>query len=334
MHDTGTVGHGNVVVAGHIMALLALFCRSLPRAGKKRLVLLVFQVRSHISLQYLVGRFSFLRKLSKHRVQERLRHIVGVAVGRFHLHISLRWVHAQRHVGRKRPGRGRPCQEVSVLAHHLKAHHRGTLLDRLIALGYLMGGKRRTAARAVGHDLKAFIQKPLVPDLLERPPLGLDKIVMISHVRVVHVRPETNRAGEILPHTLIFPDRFLTFADKRIQTVLLDLLLAVQSQKLLHLQFHRQSVGIPPRLAGHHIALHGAVTGDHILDHTGQYMSDMRLAVGRRRAVIECVRLPLLPGIHALSKDVIILPELTDFLLPVYKIEACVYFLIHNLLLS
>ena len=315
------------------MPLLALLRRSLSRAGKKRFVLLIFQIRSHVSFQYLVGRLFFLSQLAKHRIQKRLRHIVGITVGRFYLHVSFRRVHAQRHVRGQRPGRSRPCQEVSLLAHHLKTNDCGTFLDRLIPLRHFMRRQRRTAARAVGHDLEALVQKSLIPDLLKSPPLGLNEIVMIGHVRIIHIRPETDRAGEILPHPLVFPDRLFTFADKRIQTVLLNLLLAVQTQKLLHLQLHRQAVGIPSRLAWHHIPLHGTISGDHVLDHAGQHVADMRLAIGRRRTVIERISLPLLPGIHALLEDVIILPELTDFLLPVYKIQACVYFLIHVLLL-
>ena len=157
---------------------------------------------------------------------------------------------------------------------------------------------------------------------------------MISDIRIVHVSPETNRVGEIFPHPLVFPDRFLTFTDKRIQPVLLNLFLAVQPQKPLHFQFNRQSVGIPSRLTGNHTALHGAVSGDHVLDHAGQYMPDMRLAVGRRRAVIEGVCLTFLAGIHALFENVIVLPKLADFLLPVYEIQTCVNFLIHDVLLS
>ena len=93
-------------------------------------------------------------------------------------------------------------------------------------------------------------------------------------------------------------------------------------------------MGIPARLTGNHAPLHGTVSGDHILDHAGQNMSDMGLAVSRGRTVIKGIRLSLLAGIHALLKNVIVLPELTDFLLSVYKIKACVNFLIHDVLLS
>ena len=112
---------------------------------------------------------------------------------------------------------------------------------------------------------------------------------MISYIRVVHISPETDRAGEILPHALILPDRLLTLFDKRRKAVLFDLLFSVQPQFLFHFQFHRKAMGIPSCLSRHHIPLHGPVSRDHIFDHAGQYMTDMGLAVCSRRAVIKCI---------------------------------------------
>ncbi len=193
-----------------------------------------------------------------------------------------------------------------------------------------MRRQRRTAARAVRYDLKALIQKPFIPDLLKRPPLGLDKIIVIGHVRIVHVSPETDRAGEILPHTLVFPDRFFTLTDKRVEAVLLDLLLTVQSQQFLYFQFYGKSVGIPARLTGHHIALHCAVAGNHVLDDTCQYVSDMRFAVRRRRPVIEGVSGTFLAGVHTLLEDIVFLPKSAYFFFSVHKIQVRVNFLIHS----
>ena len=92
---------------------------------------------------------------------------------------------------------------------------------------------------------------------------------MISNIRIIHICPETNGCRKIFPHSLIFPDAFLTFGNKRIQTIFLDLFLSVQAKLLFHFQLHRKSVGIPSGLTGNHISLHGAVSGDHVLDDTG-----------------------------------------------------------------
>ena len=239
VYDTGTIRHCDITVTSYIVGFLFLFLRLSPGTGKERFVSLVLQIGTHVGLQNLIGGLSFLRQLPEHIIQKRLRHIIGIAVRRLHFHIGFHGIDTERHIGGQCPGRGRPCQEISILVHHLKPYNCGTLLHRLIALRHLVGRQGGTTARTVWHNLKALIQKTLIPDLLERPPLGLDKIIVICHIGIIHIRPEAYRAGEILPHAFIFPDRFLTLTDKRIQTILLDLLLAIQTQKLLHLQLHR-----------------------------------------------------------------------------------------------
>ena len=321
VHDTRTVRHGDVAVAGHEMSLFFLLCRRFPGAGKQRLIFPVFQILPGKGLQNLIGCLSFLRQRTQNLLKQSLRHIIGIAVRRLHLHIGLLRIHAQRHIGGQSPGRGGPCQEISVLANRLEAHNGGALLHRLIALRHLMRGERGPASGAVGHDLEPLVQKALIPDLLERPPFRLDEIVVIGHVGLVHVGPESDRAGEVLPHTLIFPDALLALADKGIQSVLLDLLLPVQPKELFHLQLHRQPVRVPARLSGNHIALHGAVSGNHVLDHTGQHMSDMGHAVSRGRPVIKGVGRPLLSVFHTLFKDVSLFPEGLDLFFSGHKIQ-------------
>ena len=166
MYDSGTVGHGYVAVADYIEALLALALRLFAGAGKEGLILLILQILSYIFLQDLIGRLSFFPKAAQHLVKQGLGHIIGIAVRRLHLHISVLRVHAEAHVGGQGPGRGGPCQEISVLALYLKADDRRALLHRLVALGYLMAGQGRPAAGAVRHDLKALVEQALFPDFL------------------------------------------------------------------------------------------------------------------------------------------------------------------------
>ena len=117
--------------------------------------------------------------------------------------------------------------------------------------------------------------------------------------------------------------------DKRLQTILLDLLLAVQAQHLLHFQLYRQSVGIPSGLSRYHVAFHGAVSRDHILDDTGQHVSDVRLAVGCRRAVIKRIRLSLFALLDTLLENMVLSPELFCLLFSFNKIHICRNLLIH-----
>ena len=192
-----------------------------------------------------------------------------------------------------------------------------------------MAGQRGAATGAIGNDLKALVQQLLVPDLAQGPPLGLNVIVVIGDVGIVHIHPEANGAGEAFPHALVLPDALFTLLDERLQTVFLDLLLAVQTQLLLHLQLDGETVGIPARLTGNHLALHGAVAGNHILDNTGQHVADMGLTIGRGRAVVEGVGLPFLALLQGLLEDLILSPELQHLALTLYKIHIGRYFLVH-----
>ena len=192
-----------------------------------------------------------------------------------------------------------------------------------------MGGEGGAASRTVRNDLEALVEKALLPDLLKRPPLGLDEIIVVGDIRIIHIRPETDGGGEILPHALVFPDALLAVLDERLQAVLLDLLLAVQAQHLLHFQLHRKSVGVPAGFSRNHIALHGAVARNHVLDDTGQHMADVGLSVGRGRAVVEGVGLALFSAVNTLLKNVIVGPEFLDVLLSFHKVHVCGDFFVH-----
>ena len=156
---------------------------------------------------------------------------------------------------------------------------------------------------------------------------------MIGHVGIIHVGPEANLTGEILPHALVFPYALLTLLDEGSDAVFLDLLLAVQTKRLFHLQLHRKSVGVPARFSGNHIALHGAVSGDHVLDCAGLHMADMGLAVCGRRSVIKGIGRTAFSDLQALLKNLVLFPEFLDFLFPAHKIQVGVHFFIKRHLL-
>ena len=195
-----------------------------------------------------------------------------------------------------------------------------------------MGGEGGAAAGAVGHDLVALIEESLVVDGLESPPLGLDVAVVIGHVGVVHVHPVAHPVGHVRPLGGIFPYGLLAALDEGLHAVLLDLLLAVQAQLLLHLQLHGQAVGVPTGLAKHVVALHGPVAGDDVLDAPGQHVADVGLAVGRGGAVEDGVGGGALAELHALLEHMVFLPEGQDLLLPVHELQIRRYFVVHTFL--
>lgn len=118
--------------------------------------------------------------------------------------------------------------------------------------------------------------------------------------------------------------------NKRLHAVLFNLLLAVQSKLALHLQLHRQTVCIPSGLSRHHLTLHRVITRNHILNHTGQHMSDMRLSIRGWRPVIKRInRLPL-TNLHTLLKRPVLFPERANLLLGLYIIPIRLYLVIQH----
>ena len=184
-----------------------------------------------------------------------------------------------------------------------------------------MAGQGGAAAGAVGHHLVALVQQALVGHLLQAPPHRFDVVVVIGDVGVFHVGPEAHALGHALPFALVLPDALLALLDEGLDAVFLDLLLAVQAQQLFHLQLHRQAVGVPARLAGHQLALHRVVAGQQVLDGAGLDVADVGLAVGGRRAVVEGPDLLALPVFHGLLEDVVVVPELDDFLFTRQEIQ-------------
>ena len=82
------------------------------------------------------------------------------------------------------------------------------------------------------------------------------------------------------------------------------------------------------------MALHGAVAGNHILNHAGQHVADVGLAVSRGRAVVEGVGLPLLTLLQGLLEHLVVGPELQHLALTLYKIHIGRYFLVHLIYLQ
>ena len=317
VHHAGAVGESDVIVAHHVPALLL-------GADKveQGLVLLALQIGALVSLQ------DGVLPLAQDGVAQGGGQVVGLPLA-LHLYIVLGGVDAQRHVGGQRPGGGGPGQDEGLLTLDPELGDGGALLHVLVALGHLVGGKGRAAAGAIGHNLKALVQKALVPNLLEGPPLALDEVVVIGDVGVLHVGPEAHVLGEILPQALVLPHALLALLDEGGNAIGLDLLLAVDVQQLFHFQLHGQAVGIPAGLAGDHLPFHGVEPGEQVLKGPGLQVADVGLAVGGGGAVVEDIGVVALALLHALFEDVVFFPEFFRFLLPLHKIQVGGDFLVH-----
>ena len=265
----------------------------------------------------------------KYAVHQRLGEVVDLAVDT-HLHIGHLGVHAEPEIRRQRPRCRRPCEEIRILIGSLELDDCRTLRDIFVPLRHLVRGERRAAARAVRNDLVSLIKKSFFIDFAERPPHGLDVIVLVGDVGVLHIRPKTDDVGELLPHRLIRPDRFAAFLDERLDAVFFDLFLAVDADRLLDLELHGQPVRVPARLAQNLLALHRLIARQHVLDYARQHMPDVRAAVRRRRAVVKRERLCTLALIHRLLCNMIFAPKIHNGFLARGKIQICIYFIIQK----
>ena len=175
----------------------------------------------------------------------------------------------------------------------------------------------------------ALIQQALLVDGLEGPPLGLDVVIMVGDVGVLHVDPVTHLVGHFLPVVQVLPDRLLALADEGLDAILFDLRLAVQAEDLLDLQLNGQTMGIPAGLTQDVLSLHGVEAGEEILDDAGLDVADVGLAVGRGRAIVEGEGLAVLAVTKGTADHVVLLPQRGDLFLTRGEIHVGCYFLVH-----
>ena len=107
--------------------------------------------------------------------------------------------------------------------------------------------------------------------------------------------------------------------------VSLDLSLTGYVQSLLHLQFDRQAVGIPPPLTGHVISLHRPVPAHDIFVQTRQHMMNAGAAVDGGRSLIEGEVRTTPSCLNALVEDALLLPEAKDAIFELGEVDLGVY---------
>ena len=331
MNDTCTVCERYIVGAGDIICLFALLSDDIEREIEERLVFFIFELLALVFFDYLIGRNIVMRELAENAVEQSLCHIIGVAVCRLYLDICFAGIYAERDIGGKSPRSCRPCEEICVLALYFEADDCGAFLDILIALSDFGAGERCAAAGTVGNYLESLIEQTLVPYLAERPPFGFDIFICICDIGMLHISPEADYAGEILPHALVFPYALAAFLYERLDAVFFYLILAVQPEQLFHFKLNGKPVCIPACLAENFLALHCLIAGNHIFDYAREHMTYMRLSVCRRGSVIECIIRTALACFDTLFEYLIVTPELLDLFFSFHEIEIRGHFFVHEI---
>ncbi len=220
-------------------------------------------------------------------------------------------VHCDAHVRGKRPGRGGPHQEVALLvSDEPEQHEDGRAAVRLVPLCQLVAGQRRTAARAVGQHLVAAVQQVPLVQLFQQPPDALDVLVGVGDVRPRVVKPVADPFGERLPFGLVPEYALLGAAVELGDPEPLDVGLATDVERLLHLDLHRETVRIPSGDPCDRSPQHRVVAADHVLDRPREHVVHAGPAVGCRRPLVEHVGLAVAGRLERAMEEILLAPLL------------------------
>ena len=356
VHDARTVLRGDEVPGDHPEGVLPSLVGLCVR--QQLLISYIQQVLSPALLQDAIGyglvlRLVFLQGLGSGHLpvliaklvakqvlcQHHVHGLEGILVVGAHHHVVDLPAHGERRVGRQRPGRGRPGQEVQVSVHVLQefgerfrdrpelGHDRG-VGNILVGPGLvqLVGAESRARLGRVGLNGVSFVQQSFLVQLFQKPPQGLHVFRLIGHIGFLHVHPVPHLLGQVLPDVRKAHHRLLAGLIVFLDADLLPDVLLGDSQFLLYSQLDGQTVGVPSGLALHHIALHGLVAAEEVLDGPRHHVVNSGKSVGRRWALIEYERIISLSGGDALMKNVILLPEMEYVFGCFCQIQAFVFF--------
>ncbi len=231
-------------------------------------------------------------------------------------------MHGGGHVRREGPWGRRPDDQLparSVLER--KGHEDGAVAHLLVSLRQLVAREDGAAARAVGKDAMTAVEEPAVVQPAEKPPDRLDVLVAEGDVRMRIVEPVPDPVGQRFPVGLVGKNAAPAQRVEPLDAVLLDRLLPLQPELLFHLDFHRQSMGVPAGDARDGPPLHGAEPADEVLDRARKDVMDARPPVGGGRPLVEHERRAGGPCRHAPAEEVFGLPGLEQLLLELVGAE-------------
>ena len=193
---------------------------------------------------------------------------------------------------------------------HLEADRDGRVMDILVASqGQLVVGKDGGAAGAIGQDVVALVEEPLLPQAFQHPPDGLHVVGVHGLVVVVKVNPASQPGDGLLPLVDVAQHAVTAGLVELCHAVGLDVGLGVEPQLLFDEVLHRQAVAVPAEAPLHPVALHGLVAGDDVLDGAGNEVAEMGQACCKGRAVIEHVLLAILALGNGLLENILFFPE-------------------------
>ncbi len=115
-----------------------------------------------------------------------------------------------------------------------------------------------------------------------------------------------------LPLLCVAEDGVLAALNERLDSVGLDIRLAVDSELFLDLDLDRKPVRIPARLARRVEAAHRPIAGEDVLEDPRQHVAVVRLSVRRRRPVVPDEARSAAAHLDALLENPVLFPEGAD----------------------
>ena len=260
------------------------------------------------------------------RRQARLRQHVA-PLPRLHEHVLHVGVDRHRLVGRQRPRRRRPDQQIGAI--ELTAHARSrwgcaghlepdrdrrvlTALVDVVVHPQFVAGQRGLVVPAVRQHAITLVGQALVPQLLERPDHRLHEAEIQCLVAILEVDPP-RLAGDVgLPLVRVAQHRRAAGIVELLDAHLFDLRLVGDAELPLNFEFRGQPVRVPAEAAFHLVTAHGAIPRHDVLDVAGQQVAVVRQAVRERRPVIEHVFRRTVAARDAGAEGVVTVPVTQD----------------------
>ena len=240
-------------------------------------------------------------------------------------------VNSQGHVAGQGPRRGGPHQEVGArLIPQGELDENGRVFDLFVAHSHLVIRQGGAAAGAIRYNLVALVDEVLIPQLLEDPPDRLDVFILQGDVGVVHVNPEADAVGQLLPFPDVAKDTLAALGVELSHAIVLDGLLAVEIQLLLDLQLHGKAMRIPAPLPEDMVATHGLVAGEEVFENPSQDVMSSRNPVCGGWPLIKHVSRRTLTNLQALLENLVLFPKTEDARLPLGKANFARYFFKHD----
>mmetsp|Transcript_5227 Transcript_5227/g.7984 ORF Transcript_5227/g.7984 Transcript_5227/m.7984 type:complete len:256 (-) Transcript_5227:28-795(-) len=199
-------------------------------------------------------------------------------------------MNTQSNITRQCPRSGRPRHKADTLhPNDRKAHHHGWITDILVIQTGLKVTQRSTTRSTKGHNLVPLIHQILIKQLLKHPPHTLHKRRIHRLVIILKIHPPSQSSNRPLPLLRIPRHNPTTRIIILIHPHLQHLITMGNSQLLINLIFHRQTVTIPPSTANDTPTCHYCISRHDIFDSPGEDVTVVRKTGGEWWAIVEGV---------------------------------------------